>query len=148
MILLKEIYQVKVILIVSGQACESQHQIQTVPAFIIKRCIHCCEREEYLSFKSVQNVPSTSTNTCDRVLGKIHIDTTTTGRAPVLSYTTTTGRAPVLSLDEEAKLIGHLKEVSNLGYGYTRQEVVDIASDYAYALGVQPKDKPLTLNWL
>ena len=35
----------------------------------------------------------------------------------------------------------------NLGYGYTRQEVVDIASDYAYALGKRPKDKPLTLNW-
>ena len=71
----------------------------------------------------------------DRVLGKIHIDTTTTGRAPVLS------------LEEEAKLVGHLKEVANLGYGYTRQEVVDIASDYAYALGVRPTDKPLTLNW-
>ena len=69
----------------------------------------------------------------DRVLDKIHIDTTTTGRAPVLS------------LEEEAKLVGHLKEVANLGYGYTQQEVVDIASDYAYALGVRPKDKPLTL---
>ena len=71
----------------------------------------------------------------DRVLGKIHIDTVTTDRAPVLS------------LEEDANLISHLKEVANLGYGYTRQEVVDIASDYAFALGVRPKDKPLTLNW-
>ena len=71
----------------------------------------------------------------NRALGKVHIDTTTSGRVPVLS------------LEEEAKLIGHLKEVANLGYGNTRQEVVDIASEYAYAIGVRPKDKPLTLNW-
>ena len=25
--------------------------------------------------------------------------------------------------------------------------MVDIASDYAYALGVLPKDKPLTVDW-
>ena len=56
----------------------------------------------------------------DRVLGKIDINTVTTGRALVLS------------LEEEAKLMSHLKEVAKLGYGYTRQEVVDIASDYAY----------------
>ena len=25
--------------------------------------------------------------------------------------------------------------------------MVDIASEYAYAIGVRPMDKPLTLNW-
>ena len=35
-----------------------------------------------------------------------------------------------------------------LGYGYNRQEVVDIATDYAVMLGKKTKqDKPLTLNW-
>ena len=64
-----------------------------------------------------------------------------------LTLIVTTGRAPVLSLEEEAKLISHLIEVAKLGYGYRRQEVVDIASDYEYGLGKGPMDKPLTLNW-
>lgn len=71
----------------------------------------------------------------DRVLGKIDIDSSTSGRAPVLS------------LEEEAKLVNHLQEVAKLGYGYSRQEVVDAASDYAFELGKCSKDQPLTLNW-
>ena len=71
----------------------------------------------------------------DRVLGKIDIDSSTSGRAPVLS------------LEEEAKLVNHLQEVAKLGYGYSRQEVVDVASDYAFELGKRSKDQPLTLNW-
>lgn len=72
----------------------------------------------------------------DRVLGKIDIDSSTSGRAPVLS------------LEEEAKLVNHLQEVAKLRYGYSRQEVVDVANEYAFELGKRSKDQPLTLNWL
>jgi hypothetical protein len=77
----------------------------------------------------------------------------------------------VLSLDEEAKLCKHLKDLASVGYGYTRAEVVnlqnlcisrfsrvktripvsiespDLASDYAVSLGKRKDDQPFTLNW-
>ena len=37
--------------------------------------------------------------------------------------------------------------MASYGYGYTRQEIVDIATDYALQLGKRPQDKPFTLNW-
>jgi hypothetical protein len=43
------------------------------------------------------------------------------------------GKAHVFSLEEEARLMNHLKEMARLGYGYTRREVVDIATDFACA---------------
>jgi hypothetical protein len=40
------------------------------------------------------------------------------------------GKSPILSLDEENKLMKHLLEVANIGYGYNRKE-----SDYTVTLG-------------
>ena len=71
----------------------------------------------------------------DRVLGKVQPDTVTTGRAPVLS------------MDEEARIVEHLQTVAKYGYGYTRQEVVDIASDFAVQLGKPTSSYPFTLRW-
>jgi hypothetical protein len=68
----------------------------------------------------------------DRVKGKVTIDCVASGTAPILSEY------------EEAKVV---KIVANLGYGCTRQEVCDIASDYAVKLGKRQSDTPLTLNW-
>ncbi|XP_052088188.1 uncharacterized protein LOC127725302 [Mytilus californianus] len=60
----------------------------------------------------------------------------------------TMGSAPFFTLDEESRLVIHLKEMAQLGYGYNRQEVVDIATDYAVMLDKKTKiDKPLTLTW-
>ena len=44
----------------------------------------------------------------DRTTGKIDADCVTTGRVPVLS------------MEEEAKLVDHLKIMASYGYGYTR----------------------------
>lgn len=57
------------------------------------------------------------------------------------------GRSPELSLEEEEKLLSHLKEMALIGYGYTRQEVVDLASDYAADLDIRKLDKPFSLRW-
>ncbi|CAC5405936.1 unnamed protein product [Mytilus coruscus] len=60
----------------------------------------------------------------------------------------TMGNAPFFTLDKESKLVTHLMEMGELGYGYYRQDVVDIATDYAIALDLKTKkDKPLTLTW-
>ena len=58
-----------------------------------------------------------------------------------------TGRVPVLSMEEEAKLVDHLKIMASYGYGYTRQEVADIASDYVVHLQKRIKDSPFTIRW-
>jgi hypothetical protein len=39
------------------------------------------------------------------------------------------GRPPLLSLDDEAKIVNHLKIVATYGYGYTRSEVAKVASN-------------------
>ncbi|XP_041376339.1 uncharacterized protein LOC121388791 isoform X2 [Gigantopelta aegis] len=72
----------------------------------------------------------------DRALGKIDIDCVSSGCLPVLT------------LDEEAKIVEHLKRMASYGYGYTRQEVIDIATDYAVKLGKRISEKPFTLGWL
>ncbi|XP_045178154.2 uncharacterized protein LOC123538252 [Mercenaria mercenaria] len=71
----------------------------------------------------------------DRIHGKIDPDCVTTGRAPVLS------------LYEESKIVDHLKTMAGYGYGYTKQETVDIATDYAIRLSKRTKSNPLTLAW-
>ena len=49
------------------------------------------------------------------------------------------GKQPLLSLEEEAKLVNHLKEMAAIGYGYTRQEVADMATDFAIQLNKKQK---------
>ena len=72
----------------------------------------------------------------DHVSGKVHID--------VLSA----GREPLFSLDEEILIVEHLKTMAAYGYGYTRQEVVDIATQYANILGKRSRDNPMSLKWM
>ena len=71
----------------------------------------------------------------DRITGKISIDVFKSGKPPVFS------------LEEETRLVNHLKEMASLGYGYTRREVVDIATDFAQVLQKRDRRGPLTLRW-
>ena len=58
------------------------------------------------------------------------------------------GPEPVLSQLEESKLVTHIKELAAVGYGYTRSEVLEIASDFAVTLGKRNKsDKPFSMQW-
>ena len=59
----------------------------------------------------------------------------------------TTGRAPVFTQEEEVQIVDHVKAMANIGYGYARQEVVNLATDYAVLLGKREKSNPLTLRW-
>ncbi|KAJ8303711.1 LOW QUALITY PROTEIN: hypothetical protein KUTeg_018743 [Tegillarca granosa] len=61
--------------------------------------------------------------------------------------TVRSGPSTLLTLKEEAKLVQHLKYIATLGYGYTRSELLDIASDYTYECGKRSKDKPLSRQW-
>ena len=59
--------------------------------------------------------------------------------------TTKSGQSPLFSVEEEARLVDHLNIMGRAGYGYSRSEVVNIASDYAVSLGLRDGDHPLTL---
>ena len=61
------------------------------------------------------NVPITTIR--DRVLDKIDAECISSGRPPLLS------------LDDEAKIVNHLKLVATYGYGYTRSEIAKVGSD-------------------
>ena len=71
----------------------------------------------------------------DRVNRRISIDTVKSGPDPVLS------------LEEEARLVSHIKELAEVGYGYTRSEVTNLATDYAVAIGKRRKEQPFSLKW-
>ena len=72
----------------------------------------------------------------DRVDNRISMDTTSSGPAPVLNQL------------EEAKLVEYIKEMAYVGYGYTRAEILNMATDYAIHLGKRGKDeKVFSMNW-
>lgn len=67
----------------------------------------------------------------DRVDNRISIDVTKSGPDPLLSQL------------EEVSLVEHLIYMSNLGYGYTRSQVMELGTDLALYLGKRKKDDPL-----
>ena len=60
---------------------------------------------------------------------------------------TRSGPQPTLSMEEEHHFVQHIKFMSECGYGYSRTEVVDMATSYAISLDKRDKDHPLTLKW-
>jgi len=72
----------------------------------------------------------------DRVLGNIPLDNVQSGRTQMFSK------------DQETMLARHLNSMAEVGYGYSRTEAINLASDYAVHLGLRDKDHPLTLRWL
>lgn len=72
----------------------------------------------------------------DRVDNRVFIDCTKSGPETLLSQL------------EEAKLVAHIKDLAAVGYGYTRAEVISMASDYAVHLGKRREDqKNLSMQW-
>ena len=54
----------------------------------------------------------------------------------------------LLSQLKETKLVTHIKDLAAVGYGYTRAEVISMASDYAVHLGKRRVDeKNLSMQW-
>ena len=60
-----------------------------------------------------------------RVAGRISIDITTTGHPTLFNQ------------EKEALLVEHIKAMADVGYGYTRAKVVQLASDYAHDMRVK-----------
>ena len=59
------------------------------------------------------------------------------------------GTQPLFSLEDEAILANHLKSMAEVGYGYSRQDTMNLASDYAVHLNLRTSSqKPLTDRWL
>ena len=71
----------------------------------------------------------------DRVAGRISIDITTTGHPTLFSQ------------EEEALLVEHIKSMAEIGYGYTRAEVVQLASDYAHDTGKKGEESHISQGW-
>ncbi|MES9884149.1 MAG: hypothetical protein ABW185_25160 [Sedimenticola sp.] len=71
----------------------------------------------------------------NRVNGSVHIDTVRSGAAPLLSQ------------EEEVRLVDHVTLLAKVGYGYTRMELCNLATEYATDVGKRDRDHPLTLQW-
>ncbi|KAL4231683.1 hypothetical protein ACF0H5_009262 [Mactra antiquata] len=53
---------------------------------------------------------------------------------------TRSGPSPMFSQEEEAHFVEHLKFMSLCGYGYSRSEVVEMATEYAVFLNKRTSD--------
>ncbi|XP_056023023.1 uncharacterized protein LOC125660656 [Ostrea edulis] len=71
----------------------------------------------------------------DRVDGRISIECVSSGPPPLFTQ------------EQESYMVEHVKTMSEIGYGYTRAEVLNLASDYAADLGIREKGKDLTMKW-
>ncbi|KAJ8318868.1 hypothetical protein KUTeg_003959, partial [Tegillarca granosa] len=58
------------------------------------------------------------------------------------------GPDPIFSLEQGALLADHVDTMAELGYGYSRLEALNLASDYSVYLGRRTQDKPLSSQWL
>ena len=71
----------------------------------------------------------------DRVKGRISIDTVRSGPSTAFS------------LEDEDVLHRHLKVMAEVGFGYSRQETLNLASDLAFHLGIRNRKYPLSFDW-
>lgn len=78
-------------------------------------------------------VPQTTLR--DRIMGRIDPETLSSGPSPLFTQ------------EEEAMFVEHLKGMAELGYGYSRSEVLDQASNLAVYLGKRDKEFPLSDRW-
>ena len=77
-----------------------------------------------LPVERVAKIFSIPVNTLkDRVRGKTGIDTVKSGPPPTFST------------EHEALLYQHLSTMSEIGYGYSRHDTINLATDYATHLG-------------
>ena len=61
---------------------------------------------------------------------------------------TSSGQPPLFDQEEESLLVEHIKTMANLGYGYTRSEVVELASKFAVDIGKREEGSDLlTMPW-
>jgi len=72
----------------------------------------------------------------DRVRGKIDIDTVKSGPSPSFD------------IMQETLLCEHIKTMAEIGMGYSRQETINLASDYAIHLEIKKQGERLSLKWL
>jgi hypothetical protein len=86
--------------------------------------------------RAAQNYGVPITTLKDRVKGRVNVDTVKSGPPPYFTQ------------EQEALLSQHINTMAELGYGYSRMETINLASDYAIHLGLRPKEKPFSLKWL
>lgn len=72
----------------------------------------------------------------DRITGRVSVDITSSGQPPLFDQ------------EEESLLVEHIKTMANLGYGYTRSEVVELTSKFAVDIGKREEGSDLlTMPW-
>ena len=54
----------------------------------------------------------------------------------------------MFNLEQEPLLCKHLNTMTEIGYGYSRQETINIVSDFAHHLGLCDKSHRLSIQWL
>lgn len=71
----------------------------------------------------------------DRVRGRVDVETVKSGTPPLFTQ------------EQESTLATYLRTMGEIGYGYSRQETINLASDYAFHFGIRDKNHPLSQRW-
>ena len=114
------------------------HHVNTKCTYSPTKMIHAYKavKDDKLPVQRAANIYGVPISTLkDRVHGRVSIDATKSGPAPVLS------------LYQESQLVEHLKEVAYVGYGYRRKQIIPLATEYAVAAGIRSPESPLGTTW-
>jgi hypothetical protein len=57
------------------------------------------------------------------------------------------GKSPLFSMEQKARLVDHVTLFASVGYGYSRVELCNIATEYAIEIGLCGRETPLSLQW-
>ncbi len=68
------------------------------------------------------------------------------GRVPL--HSVKSGPEPLFSMEEEHDLVQQISYTGSLGYGYTKAQVVELATDFALHLGKKISAEALSTKWL
>jgi len=71
----------------------------------------------------------------DHVKDRVSIDTVRSGPSTAITQ------------EDEDVLHRHLKVTAEVGFGYLRQETLNLASDLAFHLGIRDRKHPLSFDW-
>ena len=71
----------------------------------------------------------------DRVNGRVDLDTVKSGPSTIFTQ------------EEEVFLQRHLHVMTEVGFGYSRQETLNLASDFSFFLGLRDRQCPLSFDW-
>ena len=125
--------------IISVYTCQQERktaELRQYSSTQLTNAYKACIEDNVPAYRAAKYYNVLLTTLRDRVDNRISVDTTSSGPSPLFNQIV------------EAKLVEHIRDMAYAGYGYTRSEILNMATDYAVHLGKRAHDnKVFSMNW-